>query len=117
VRKGSSRQYRMRASSSGVDQMMLDEFVGENYIEHIDLLRFDCYGSEYQIFRSGTKFLEITDMICLTMHKVQVVSRGTDVSAERKHIMGCLKRSGFERICTFGKGARKHVFQLWSKNA
>jgi FkbM family methyltransferase len=115
AKKGTSRQYRMVPAKNADDQMTLDEFIKIQRIEHIDLLRFDCYGSEYAIFRVSSRFLSIADMVCVTMHKEQVLHEIVDVRPYRKHIKGCLKRSGFERICTFGKGARKHVFQLWRK--
>lgn len=112
---GSSRQYRLsKNGDEKVEQITLDEFIEKNDIKGIDLLRFDCYGSEYKIFAAPRRFLDVSDMVCITMHKKKVCKE-VDVQVERNFIRACLMNAGFELMCSYGKGEKKHIFQLWKK--
>jgi FkbM family methyltransferase len=114
IKKGNHRQYRV-GKGDEVAQLTLDTFIAGQGIEHIDMIRFDCYGSEYGIFRTNNDFLEITDIINITMHKRKVCPEGVNVATGRHHITRCLKSAGFKKFMSYGSGIDKHIFQLWQK--
>ncbi len=114
VEKGSHRQYRV-GDGNDVTQFTLDTFIAGQEIKHVDMIRFDCYGSEYRIFQTDNNFLKATDTINITMHKVKACPERTDVAKERQHVAKCLKKAGFRLLMTHGKGIDKHIFQLWRK--
>ena len=110
--KNSRQSMAGRTGSRVVEQLTLDDFMEINNIHRADLIRFDCYGAEYRIFHTDNDFLDVTDMIYITMHKRKVCP-GVDVKQERKHITACLKDADFKLIASRGKGLDKHLFQLW----
>lgn len=113
---GNSRQYRMvRNGTEVVPQMLLDDFLDDKQIGYIDLLRFDCYGSEYRIFHSNNRFLQQTSAICITMQKANACEKGMDVKAERKHVWDCLYNANFVLSLRNGKGVSNHLFEYWVK--
>lgn len=76
----------------------LSRFLKENNIKHIDLLKINCEGGEYEIFGSNVSFLSIIDMIFMSLH----------IPKKNKKIFDILKFYGFKLISD-----RK--WQIWVK--
>jgi FkbM family methyltransferase len=113
-RKNSRRNIVAKMGARVIKQLPLDDFMTLNSISAADMIRFDCYGAEYRIFHTNNEFLGVTDMIYITMHKQKVCPK-IKVKRERSHIKTCLRGAGFKLIASGGKGAGKHLYQLWRK--
>lgn len=112
---GNTRQYRMNEHGrEPIAQYTMDEFIDKHSIEKIDLIRFDCYGSEYRIFKTNNDFLNKVDMICITLQK-QSACDYMNVECEREAIWEQLKSHRYKNILSQGKGADNHIYQLWQK--
>lgn len=105
----------VKATKPSTFAIKMSEYLSRNRIEHIDLLRFDCYGSEYAIMRGDVGFLKTTDSVCITMHKAQSCPKTTQIKLERAHIKATLSLFGFQCVASYGSGIHKHLFQLWVK--
>ncbi len=93
----------------------LDRIVSGLRIETIGFIRFDCYGAEYKIFDGETEFIDITEMILITMHKSKELFCDKEYAIKRERIVDRLSDAGFKKI--YGQGLRheKHIHQLWVK--
>lgn len=94
--------------------MTLDAFIKEHKISHIDLIRFDCYGAEYLIFKTKNNFLKITDMILLTMHHTSKIF-GKEYQSQRKEIVKKLSKAKFKKKLGKSIKHKGHIHQLWKK--
>ena len=99
-----------------VEMFTLDKFLSDNEIKKVDFLRFDCYFSEYEIFKAKTlNFLKITDIIYIAMHFKGTEMKIKEVYAKRDFIKNKLKDHGFSKADGAAVGCDKHIFQVWRK--
>lgn len=105
-----------RSKKIPVQGCNLDDFLNINGIDHVDLLKLNCEGAEYQIFPG--KFLDITDMIAVSFHAKNAFFNSEPFIQKRKEIYEHLESKGF--ILEIGKKwlkCKKHINQLWRKHA
>lgn len=110
-----------KAEVTKMRTMTLDKFIEEHMCAFggdgpmrplITLIRFDCYGSEYEIFKGPTNFLEVTKNILITMHNKPPFDK---YKKERKFITTLLKAAGFNLVVGDPLTSKKHIHQFWSK--
>ena len=98
-----------------VEGMTLDTFVKTNKIEHIDLIKFNCEGSEYDTIIGD--YLDIVDRIAVSFHMKNKIFNSDEFVEKRRKIYQHFESKGFilevgERVL---KGDR-HIAQLWKKD-
>ncbi len=100
-----------------VDSMSLDDFCKDRKIEHIDFLKINCEGCEYDMFDGSLDFLKHTTAISLQMHGKSVEFRSTAFVKRRKKIVSDIVGAGFKSVdkiaSNFWKLKSNHVGTFW----
>lgn len=95
-----------------VPVVTLDTFIKFHKIDKIDLIRFDCYGAEYDIFEGPTKFLEKAKMILIAIHNKPPLNK---YKTRRENIINKLVDNGYKLKYGSPIKKNKHIHQLWVK--
>lgn len=102
---------KLKKENAQVDRVTvksMDDFIEEQNIKHVRLMRFDCYGAEYSIFEERTDFLKYTDIILITIH-----NKGPFEKMDKSVITDKLEKNGFKLIEGNLNNGTKHIHQIW----
>ena len=82
-----------------VDVVTLDHLLARHGIKHIDILKFNCEGGEYEVFEAKTlEWLSKTKYISIDMHSDNPFYHTKKYVEKRKNMYRTMQKHGFERI-------------------
>ncbi len=106
-----------------INVVSLQNIFNENNLKTVDLLRINCEGGEYHIFKSGVDlgFLKQVNVIAIAIHGKSKVFLTDEMIEHKIHINNVLRHSGFKQMYGFkfdgttNKIPTGHVWQVWSR--
>ena len=102
-----------------VNGMTMQQFCLANNIERIGLLKINCEGCEYKIFKAeGLGFLRFTDVISLAMHGKELFNEFEDNKIAINKILAKDFRCIYGQPLNSPRPAKKrwpHVLQVWKR--
>ena len=78
---------------------------------HVDFVRFDCYGAEYKIFESEGSWLKLVPLLMVSFHVKPHPFDTITYKIKRKQIYELLNRT--HRCIWKAGGKGKHKIQIW----
>jgi len=95
----------------------LDDFMKNNRIHYIDLLKLNCEGGEYGIFEADTlEFLNHVDVISASFHAKAPFFNSDVFIQKRKRIYSILEYAGFQIVVGKKRLTHdSHIDTVWRK--
>lgn len=105
-----------------VKSLTMDSFCRKNKIERIDLLRINCEGGEYSIFRKGSSFdfLDKVNILHIFIHGKSIEFLNKKNMAAKAYINKYIKKYKFKLLYGYDLTASEkypvgHIQQVWVK--
>jgi len=107
-----------QVESNRVMGSTMDAFFLNAGVRHADLVKINCEGGEYQIFKAPTRsWLKATNLIYIQFHGKCDKFLSPQFLKMRRKIQGAMRLSGFEKIMGEEEPRKEggHVHQLWGR--